>query len=120
MPIEAGRLRHVVDFQVREDTQDETTGGVTTTWRTAFADVRASIEHLSARDMVAAQKEQSSVVARIVVRFRPGMNEAHRIVHGTKCCRFYVGEEIFKPAGFLRDNDTGLEYVTIPCSTSDD
>jgi hypothetical protein len=33
-----------------------------------------------------------------------------------KCCANTVGEEIFNPQGFLRDKDSGIEYVTIPCS----
>lgn len=116
MGFDAGRLRHVVDFQKREDVQDETTGGITTTWSTVFSDVRAAIEPLSVREAIVAAKEQSSVTARITVRFRPGLDATQRIVHGTKCCGYYVGHEIFNPQGFLRDKDSGLEYVTVPCS----
>jgi SPP1 family predicted phage head-tail adaptor len=116
MGIDAGRLRHVVDFEVREDEQDATTGGITTTWTAVFEDVRAAIEPLSVREAITAAKELSAVTARITVRFRPGMDAAHRIVHGVKCCANTVGEEIFNPQGFLRDRDSGIEYVTIPCS----
>ena len=116
MGINSGRFRHVVDFETRQDVQDETTGGITTTWRPLFSNVRAAIEPLSAREAIAAAKEQSSVTARITVRYRRGLDASQRIVHGTKCCSFYVGREIFNPAGFLRDKDSGLEYVTIPCS----
>jgi SPP1 family predicted phage head-tail adaptor len=108
MGIDAGRLRHVVDFEVREDEQDATTGGITTTW--------TSIEPLSVREVIAAAKDTPIVTARITVRHRAGMDAAQRIVHGTKCCVNTVGEEIFNPEGFLRDRDSGLEYVTIPCS----
>lgn len=120
MPIEPGRLRHVVDFERRVDVQDPTTGGITPTWVPVFTAVRAAIDPLSVREAIAAAKEQSSVVARLTVRYRPGLDAAQRIVHGTKCCAYYVGREIFNPAGFLRDADSGLEYVTIPCSVSDD
>lgn len=116
MPFDAGKLRHVVDIEARVDSQDEEEGGVTTTWKPVFTDVRAAIEPLSAREAIAAAKEQASVVARITIRYRPGLDPAQRIVHGKKCCAYYVGQEIYNPAGFLRDNDTGLEYVTIPCS----
>jgi SPP1 family predicted phage head-tail adaptor len=112
--IDAGRLRHVVDFEVREDTQDATTGGITTTWASIFTDVRAAIEPLSVREVIAAAKDTPVVSARITVRHRAGMNAAQRIVH--TCCANTVGEEIYNPAGFLRDKDSGLEYVTIPCS----
>ncbi len=116
MALDAGKLRHVVDIEVREDTQDATSGGIDTAWVPLFTDVRCAIEPLSVREAIAANKEQSKVSARIVVRFRPGLDAAQRIVHGTKCCTSYMGAEYWNPEGFLRDNDTGLEYVTIPCS----
>lgn len=116
MGFEAGRLRHVVDFEKRVDVQDDETGGVTTTWESVFTDVRAAIEPLSVREFLAASKEQSAVSARIIVRYRPGMDATQRIVHGTTCCANYVGQEIYNPQGFQRDKDSGLEYVTIPCS----
>jgi SPP1 family predicted phage head-tail adaptor len=120
VPLDAGRLRHVVDIEVREDEQDATSGGIDSTWAPLFENVRAAIEPLSAREAIAAAKEQSSVTARITVRHRPGLEAAQRIVHGTKCCADLAGPEYWNPEGFLRDNDTGLEYVTMPCSKSDD
>ena len=44
MALDAGRLRHVVDIEARDEEQDATTGGVTTTWYPLFTDVRAAIE----------------------------------------------------------------------------
>lgn len=120
MALDAGKLRHVVDIEVRQDTQDATTGGITSTWAPLFEDVRAAIEPLSVREALAAAKEDSEVSARIVIRFRPGLDAAQRIVHGTKCCAAYLTEpEYWNPQGFLRDMETGLEYVTIPCSVGD-
>ncbi len=116
MPFDAGKLRHVVDIEVREDTQADTSGGIDTEWVPLFENVRAAIEPLSAREFLAADRELSKVAARIVIRFRPGLDAAQRIVHGPKCCTSYVGTEYWNPEGFLRDADTGLEYVTIPCS----
>lgn len=118
MGFDAGRLRHVVDIEVRVDAQD-TSGAIESTWEPLFENVRAAIEPLSAREALAAAKEQSTVSARITVRYRPGMKAAQRIVHGTKCCAS-LGPEYWNPEGFLRDKDSGLEYVTIPCSVSDD
>jgi len=120
MPLDAGELRHVVDIEVRQDVQDPATGGVNTTWVPLFENVRAAIKPLSVREAIAAAKEESNVSARIVIRFRPGLDAEQRIVHGTKCCAQTVGPEYWNPEGFLRDPDTGLEYVTIPCSKSDD
>lgn len=114
MGFDAGRLRHVVDIQRRVDVQDEEEGGITTTWKTFYSDVRAAIEPLSVREAISASKETSAVTARVVIRFRPGLDAAQRIVH--KCCTSYMTQEIYNPQGFLRDLETGLEYVTIPCS----
>jgi SPP1 family predicted phage head-tail adaptor len=114
--LDSGKLRHVVDIEERVDEQDEDAGGVTTTWQPVFTNVRAAIEPLSAREFIASHAEQAQVVARITIRHRPGLNATQRIVHGTKCCSYFVGQEIYNPAGFLRDKDSGLEYVTIPCS----
>lgn len=116
MGIDAGRLRHVVDIEVRSDEQDATEGGLTPTWAPLFTNVRAAIEPLSVREAVSAAAERSAVMARVTVRFRPGLEAAQRIVHGRNCCAATVGLEIFNPEGFLRDKDSGLEYVTIPCS----
>lgn len=116
MGIDAGRLRHVVDIEVRSDAQDATEGGLTTTWTPLFTNVRAAIEPVSVREFIGAGKVESDVTARIVVRFRPGLDSAQRIVHGRNCCAATVGLEIFNPEGPLRDKDTGLEYVTFPCS----
>jgi len=119
--LDAGRLRHVVDIEARDEEQDATTGGVTTTWYPLFTDVRAAIVPLSVREALAAAKEEANVSARIVIRFRPGLDATQRIVHGTKCCSAYLSTpEYWNPQGFLRDMDTGLEYVTIPCSLEDD
>lgn len=116
MGLDAGKLRHVVDFEVRDEEQDSDEGGITTTWSTIFTEVRASIEPVSVSSFVAAAAEQSKVVAKITVRHRAGMNAAQRIVHGRSCCAETLDVEYFNPEGFLRDKETGLEYVTIPCS----
>jgi SPP1 family predicted phage head-tail adaptor len=105
--IEAGALRHRVTFQDRIETQDATTGGLTTVWRDLFTDVPAAVEPLSAREFISAQALQSKVIARITVRYRAGLSAAQRIVHGSK---------IYNPEGIIPDKDSGLEYVTIPCS----
>ena len=57
------------------------------------------------REFLAAQANQSQVVARMVIRYRDGLHAAMRIVHRGK---------VYNPAGFLPDADSGLEYLTIP------
>jgi SPP1 family predicted phage head-tail adaptor len=105
--IEAGRLRHRVTFERRIDQQDSVTGGVTTVWSALFTDVPAAIEPLTARELIAAQAVQSKITARITVRYRNGLVATQRIKHGTR---------IYNPEGIIPDRDSGLDFVTIPCS----
>jgi len=105
--MEAGRLRHRVDFERRVDVQDRATGAVTPTWVSVARAVPAAIEPLSAREFIAAQSMQSEVTTRIVVRYREGLSAAMRIKQGKR---------IFNPQGFLADLESGREYLPIPCS----
>jgi SPP1 family predicted phage head-tail adaptor len=105
--MDAGKLRHRVDFERRINTQDPVTGEVVPVWQKLATAVPASIEPLSAREFLAAKSLQSEVTTRIVVRYRAGLNAAMRIKHGSR---------IYNPEGFLADPITGLEYLTIPCS----
>jgi SPP1 family predicted phage head-tail adaptor len=112
---EAGRLRHRVDIEVQSVTQDATSGGLTTTWAVEFQNVAAAIEPVSVREFNASAATQSQVTTRITIRYRPGLDATQRIVHGRSCCTA-DGEKLYNPEGFLKDKDSGLEYVSIPCS----
>ncbi|WP_455580340.1 phage head closure protein [Ectopseudomonas hydrolytica] len=105
--MKAGRLRHRVDIQARQDVQDPNTGDVTPTWVTVWPNVPAAIEPLSAREFIAAQAVQSQVVARITMRYRQGLDASMRILHKST---------VYDIAGLLPDKDSGLEYFTIPVS----
>jgi SPP1 family predicted phage head-tail adaptor len=116
--MQAGDLRHRVDFQKRVEQQDAESGAITVVWQTLHADVPAAIEPVSGREFVSSAAVQHELVMRITVRQRQGLNALEprqRIVHGVKCCKF-LGRELYNPAAMLRDKDTGWEYVTIPCS----
>ena len=109
MTIKAGRLRHRVAIQSKTNVQDPVTGEMVPTWTTVtgWESVPAAIEPLSAREFIAAQAVQSMVVARITLRYRAWLDASMRIVHnGT----------IYNIAGILADPDSGLEFVTLPCS----
>jgi SPP1 family predicted phage head-tail adaptor len=106
MTLQSGKLRHRITVQNPVYTQDSQTGAMTPAWQT-FKEVWAAIEPLSARDFVAAQAQQSKVVARITIRYLPGITAAMRILHGSN---IYVIE------GILADKDSGLEYMTLPVS----
>lgn len=107
----AGRLRHRVAIQEYVyQGQDPETGEEIRVWSTVagFESVPCAIEPLSAREFIASQSTQSQIVARIVMRYREGLDASMRIVHKGK---------IYNPQGFLPDIDSGLEYMTVPVST---
>lgn len=107
--LNAGRLRHRITIEAPIHEQNPTTGEVLTSWVPFAQNIAAAIEPLSVREFVAAQSNQSRIDARIVIRFRMGLNATMRIVtaDGT----------IYNPKGFLPDPDSGREYLTIACST---
>lgn len=120
MSIQAGRLRHRVLIEQYvlavdsngETVQDPNTGATSGAWQ-EVATVWAAIEPLSAKEFIASQAVQSEVVARIVIRYRPGMDPAMRLVH---MLSGGARGAVYNPAGFLQDKDSGMEYITIPVS----
>lgn len=107
MSLDAGELRHRITIQRPIQSQDPETGQLTTNWAAVATDIAAAIKPLSVREFVAAKAMQSEVTARIVIRYRTGLTAQMRILHGSK---------IYNPQGWLADPDSGLEYLTAPCS----
>lgn len=103
--MQAGKLRHRIDFQTLNQMQNPVTGEMVPGWSTVWAKVPAAVTPLSVRDLIAAQAAQSEATARIVIRYRLGVLPTMRII--------YRGEvyDIKGPA--LPDPDSGLEYLTI-------
>ena len=101
-----GKLRHLVSLQRNVPSQDMATGAMVDNW-IEVARLWASIEPMSAREFVAAHAVQSEVTTRITIRFRAGITAAMRIV--------YRGS-IYNIAGVLTDRESGVEYLTLPCS----
>ena len=104
--MQAGRLRHRVTLQRKQQTQNPQTGALLTTWVTE-ATVPAAVEPLSAREFIAAQAVQSNVSVRITMRYRPGITSAMRLLHDGK---------VYNITGVLADKDSGREYLTLPCA----
>lgn len=116
MSFAAGRLRHRVRIDRRVESRD-VYGGVALTWApltgvAATSTVWAAIEPLSVREFITAAAQESQISARITIRARPGLDATLRLVHIVNG----VDGPIYNPAGFLSDKDSGLEYVTAPCS----
>lgn len=104
--LRAGDLRHLVQIQ-EPITFRDTIGDVIHVWSDVGSPVYASIQYLSARELIAAQAVQSEVIARITIRYQPGLKTTMRVVHGN---------DIYNIHGILRDQDSGIEYLTIPVS----
>jgi SPP1 family predicted phage head-tail adaptor len=107
----AGDLRHRVTIQSRgAPVQNPETGEVTTTWLDV-ASVWAAISPISGREFIASAAIQSAIVARITIRYRPGLDAAMRIVHVKDGQPVY-----YNPQAWLADADSGLEYLNAPCT----
>lgn len=100
-----GKLKHLVSIMKPTHTTDSN-GNRTTTW-TKVADTLAAIEPLSARDLIAAQADQSEVTTRIIIRFRSDIDPSCRIDHGNV---------IYKVHGIVPDLYSGNRFLTIPAS----
>lgn len=101
----AGDLRHRITFQALGPAQDPVTGEEIEGWATVWEKVPASVEPLSARDLIAAQAGQSEASGRMVIRYRPGVLPTMRILHR--------GDVYNIQGPPLPDPDSGLEYLTI-------
>lgn len=104
--LHAGRLRHRVTIERRITTQDSN-GDVVVEWEPLVENEPAAIEPLSVRDFIASQAVQSEITTRITIRHRAGLTSDMRIRHG---------DTIYNPQGWLADPDSGLEYLTAPCT----
>jgi len=104
--VRAGNLRHLITIQRRADVQDPNTGAMTPGWEDV-TETWASIEPLSVRDFISAGSNQSEISARIVIRYRSGIDSSMRILEGNR---------IFDIKGVLTDPNSGREYLTLPVS----
>lgn len=107
MALRAGRLRHRVDIQRRQQAREQASGAVEEVWVTVWPKVPAAVEPLSVREYLAADARQSQITCRITIRAREGLTADMRILHKGR---------VYNPAGWLADADSGLEYLTAPCS----
>ncbi len=112
----AGSLRHRVTVQRRAAVQDPVTGEMSQAWA-AIATVWASIEPLSVREFIQSGKDNARIDTRITIRHREDvLQEAGelRIVHEREAPMQAL---VYMAHGVLADADSGLEYLTIPCSS---
>lgn len=106
MSLPASKLRHRITIQQYQEERDST-GAVIKSWVDLFTNVPASVEYLSAREFISAQANHSHVTARMVIRWRSGLNATMRILFRDK---------VYNIAGILPDLNSGMEYITLPVS----
>lgn len=102
----ARKLRHSIVIQDKVEAQDPETGVVSILWQD-FANIRASIEPLSAREFIQSDATQAQIVARITIRSLDGLKPSMRVVHK---------DNVYNIHGVLPDVKSGKHYFTLPCS----
>lgn len=106
--LSAGKLRHRVLIQRPVEVQDDQTGAVNLTW-VDVAKVWAAIEPISVREFIAADVEDSKITTRITIRYRKNLDHSYRFYHEAQ-------KKYYDIHGILFDKESGLEYITLPCS----
>jgi len=109
-PLSAGALRHRVSIERQNNVQDEETGAIVTGWLEIAASVPASVEPVSGRDYIAAAQAESTITARITVRYRPNLNASMRIRHRNT---------IYRIKAILPDPNSGKEWLTLLVESHD-
>lgn len=107
--LQPGKLRHRLTLQSPVETQDQQSGSITTTWQEVDK-IWAAIEPISAREFTASASEQTKISTRITIRYRSDITDEMRFHHASKNIYYDIH-------GVLSDKDSGLEYLTLPCST---
>lgn len=106
--INSGKLRHRIVLQKPVKTQDQQSGAYITTWQDV-GNLWCAIEPISAREFIASQVEDSKISTRITIRYTKNINHSYRIYHQAKDVYYNIH-------GILADQNSGLEYITLPCS----
>lgn len=76
--MQAGKLRHRVEIQVRETTQDSF-GDALLDWRT-IATVWAQVEEESGSEKWQATSQRADAARSVTIRYRPGIIPRHRLL----------------------------------------
>jgi SPP1 family predicted phage head-tail adaptor len=101
--VAAGKLRHWIELQRNNETQNPDTGEPIPNW-TTYAEVWADIAPSSGREFVAAAAEQSEVRGKITIRYRDDVNAKDRVLYRGKW---------YNILAVLDDNDSMLEHQTL-------
>ena len=99
----ASELRHRVVIQVKGPNRNADGYPTSVDW-TEYKKLWAKVTHLSGKDLIAAQANQSKVVARLKLRYRKDINTTMRVV--------YKDQIYAIDSQALEDNNSGNEYIT--------
>ncbi|MBL5919830.1 phage head closure protein [Lelliottia amnigena] len=101
-----GKLKHRIRIERRNGVQNTETGAMVYSWQ-KVADVYAEVTPVSVKEFITSQAANVELSARIKIRYREDIKAQDRIIFRGKN---YAVE------GILPDPDSGLEYLTLPCS----
>lgn len=105
-----GKLPHRVTIQHFEEVQDQETGRITNQW-TEFTKLWGKLEGLSTKDQLQAQAVNSSMTARLKIRY----SSKSALINSTM--RVLFRGKYWKIDGDpVADNESGLEWLTINLS----
>ena len=99
----ASELRHRVVVQVKGTERNADGYPVPGTWLD-YKELWAKVTHLSGKDLIAAQANQSKVVARLKIRYREDINTEMSVIYKDK--RYAIDSQA------LEDVGSGNEYIT--------
>lgn len=109
MSLDAGGLNRRITIQSNVGTQDPNTGEIIPgAWTDWASNIAASVSPVSARELAQSQQTTSELRTRFVIRYRPGVISAMRVV--------YRGVN-YDIQGVIPDPDSNLEWLTLDCSS---
>lgn len=78
--LSAGKLRHLVDLQNRQDVDDDL-GGVVTTWATFSASQRGMLKPLTGTEIQRAGRLEANITHKLYMRYRTDLTAAHSVLY---------------------------------------
>jgi SPP1 family predicted phage head-tail adaptor len=84
----------------------DSAGGVTESWTDFAKNVNAAIDTVTGSESTSAQQITSSVTTEISIRWRPGITETMRVLHGS---------DTYNIVGVIADSESGRKIITLMC-----
>lgn len=107
MALDAGKLRHKVSIQQNIETQ-QSDGSMVPSWVDVYPKLYAEIAPLSAREFLASGTQEMGIQTRITIRYKKNIKAKMRLLHG---------DTIYNIESILPDPLSGMEYLTLLCSS---